>query len=992
MASLKELLAEEGVEPEELAKTRKPSKRRERVQPDEKILLPAYICHDPKNFISKQKTAKTVCKGGSSAFSSDTIGSVSERSNTKSSATGGSRRDEPAIDQAAIRAVVSILGGFVGRYIKDVNFREALKDKCRSCLVRRRKEPDNGIFANMELGMKSIDKLVDYQGKKKELRMNTLRISIQLLSIVESLNSKRSKKGSTCGTPNSHISACAQLYLAIAYKLEKNDRISARHLLQVFCDSPFLARTQLLPDLWEYFFLPHLLHLKIWHTGELESLSGSKSSKEKKMKALNKVYNDQMDKGTSDFALYYKKWLKVGVDGPLVPAVPLPSKFSNGSSERRSSDSYSTQSSTNKNLYRAVFGSNHVRRFEDFVDQIGASTNIWDSQAKEDSCPDEDSCYVVDKGGGRTSSQNSGELSAQLRTETQKSENFPFLSCQTLPTECLVDGKHRAKNGSVKKEEHAYLNKLSTAIYTVCSSQTLSECETAVRTIINIWLQSDRDPAVEFALSGASVIEGMLEVLFASDDCQIPELVISILAELAVKNEMIRQIILNYDAQLENFVTLLRSNRLFLKTAALLYLLKPKAKQMTSFEWVPLVLRVLEFGDHLQILFTVRCSPRVAAIYFLQQLLTGFDEVKNFENARQVVSQGGLNLLARQIDSGDTQDRKIAAIIMSCCIRAEGSCRTYLSGNLNKDSILELMVYETRKNSSSCAFTLLTQLLCLNRGTQLIEFLGRLKEGWNSLSTTHILLAYLQKAPPEECPLVAAILLQLDLLDDTIETSVYREEAVKALITALDCHTCENKVQEQSARALLMLGGLFCHTGVASIETWLLQQAGFHRTAGTSFQSYEIVINSHFTQSNKDEEETEKWQQKVARVLLDSGNERLLAALSDSIANGIPSLARASIITVTWMARILPSVGDENLQSMACSILMPRLLESLDYDKDVEERVLASYSLMSLLKTTGRVSLLSSWDKESLGKLQNLSQITWTANELASIIISSWRQ
>jgi hypothetical protein len=285
--------------------------------------------------------------------------SVLGRSNTNSSASKGtSRRDEPVIDEVAIRAVISILSGYVGRCLNDVSFRENLLEKCKSCLVRRKKEPDNGIFVNVELGIESIEKLVEEdQGtttkttSSRELRMKTLRNSIQLLSVVDSLNSENSKKGSTCGTPNSHISACAQLYLALVYKLEKKDRFSARHLLQVFCDSPFLARTHLLPDLWEYFFLPHLLHLKIWYTKEVEALSTTDYAKEKKMQALSKMYSEQMDKGTADFALYYKKWLKVSVKGPpVVPTVPLPAKLRIGSSRRGSSDSYSSLSSPQNNL------------------------------------------------------------------------------------------------------------------------------------------------------------------------------------------------------------------------------------------------------------------------------------------------------------------------------------------------------------------------------------------------------------------------------------------------------------------------------------------------------------------------------------------------------------------------------------------------------------------------------------------------------------------
>lgn len=42
--------------------------------------------------------------------------------------------------------------------------------------------------------------------------------------------------------------------------------------------------------------------------------------------------------------------------------------------------------------------------------------------------------------------------------------------------------------------------------------------------------------------------------------------------------------------------------------------------------------------------------------------------------------------------------------------------------------------------------------------------LERVKEGWGGFNAMHILFAYLQKAKPIDRSLVAAILLQLDLL------------------------------------------------------------------------------------------------------------------------------------------------------------------------------------------------------------------------------------
>lgn len=126
---------------------------------------------------------------------------------------------------------------------------------------------------------------------------------------------------------SSRVEACARLYLAIAYKIARNDKIAARNLLQVFCDAPALARTRLLPELWEHFFLPHLLHLKIWYGSELENLAGliSGAEKEKRIKGLNHLYREKMDSGTVEFALYYKEWLKTGAQAPSVPAVSLPS-------------------------------------------------------------------------------------------------------------------------------------------------------------------------------------------------------------------------------------------------------------------------------------------------------------------------------------------------------------------------------------------------------------------------------------------------------------------------------------------------------------------------------------------------------------------------------------------------------------------------------------------------------------------------------------------
>lgn len=85
-----------------------------------------------------------------------------------------------------------------------------------------------------------------------------------------------------------------------------------------------------------------------------------------------------------------------------------------------------------------------------------------------------------------------------------------------------------------------------------------------------------------------------------------------------------------------------------------------------------------------------------------------------------------------------------------------------------------------------------------------------------------------------------------------------------------------------------------------------------------------------------------------------SGGKKLIGALGESIANGIPCLARASLVTVAWMSKFVHTVGDgEVLQSIEFSSLIRQLTESLRRDNTIEERVLASFSLLALSKSSG---------------------------------------
>nr|CAD1840506.1 unnamed protein product [Ananas comosus var. bracteatus] len=108
-----------------------------------------------------------------------------------------------------------------------------------------------------------------------DAKIRSLHNSVRLLNVIVSLAAaSRACVVLTCSVPNAHHAASADLYLFIIYKIECNDGVSAQHLLKVFIEAPYIARKSLLPDLWDHFFLPNLLHLKIWYTKEVEIIRG----------------------------------------------------------------------------------------------------------------------------------------------------------------------------------------------------------------------------------------------------------------------------------------------------------------------------------------------------------------------------------------------------------------------------------------------------------------------------------------------------------------------------------------------------------------------------------------------------------------------------------------------------------------------------------------------------------------------------------------------
>ncbi|KAI4995936.1 hypothetical protein ZWY2020_040438 [Hordeum vulgare] len=120
-----------------------------------------------------------------------------------------------------------MLSEYAGRFSKDAEFRRALQEKCAACLA-----PAGEAAAEEHavlLAIESIERLADASPSPRDSKIRSLRNSIHLLGVVAVLHAPPgpadSGEGDARGVPSSHLSACAQLYLTVVYKMESDPHL-----------------------------------------------------------------------------------------------------------------------------------------------------------------------------------------------------------------------------------------------------------------------------------------------------------------------------------------------------------------------------------------------------------------------------------------------------------------------------------------------------------------------------------------------------------------------------------------------------------------------------------------------------------------------------------------------------------------------------------------------------------------------------------------------
>ncbi|BFG33468.1 hypothetical protein CerSpe_197420 [Prunus speciosa] len=917
---------------------------------------------------------------------------------------------EPALDEIAIQAMVSILSGYIKRFLKDDNFRSALRDNCISSLNFIHQEEghsESRIIASLEQAIETVEKAAEESASEKDLK----RASLQL-SVITGLNSADLKDGFTSGVPNYKLSACAHLYLSVVYKLKKKDRVSAKHLLQVFCDTPFHARTTLLPELWDHLFLPHLSHLNFWYDQEADSLA-DRQNKPRKLKLLGKAYNEILDSGTYQFAVYYKDWLTEGAESPSIPSIPIPSvslqEVQQGGSHSHSSEAPSPggpQSMVSKRLYNSVFGRSSKPEsdeaeddgdMENFDSCMRSSDGSADAkQTSQHSSETVQYRYQDVEEESTKSAPEDGFLSENglLMTEEQK---WGYLGVSDLPESDL---NHHFDNICGENTESTQMLHAS-----ACAKENKLTLKTREK---SVYERQRAEGSTVSNCSEASITSSIVNPI--KERSSFEELHGNYFEEGIIFWSIPQDFICPLTGRLFEDPVTLETGQTFERLAIKAWFDKgnrtcPVTGKSLECLAVPLHNFILKRVIHSW--KSENCRKLLAfasqvvgtsgrdgskhydeiAIFVLEQLLTCFSKEERTENAKHLMSLGGLQFLLQWFELGKVEEKSRAAALLSCCIEADADCRNIIARDINKQYVMELLQSKQIKIRTN-AVLLLTELICLKRKKDVTTFLSGLQnEG--IVNTMDVLLVCLQSSPANHRPLVAVLLLHVDLLVE-VEPQKYgmhREEAVDAITEALDCSLNDANVRENCCKALLILRRYFSFSGKSLSRSWILKPADFSGSCEVNSLDNEDGSLAHGASPSDDEDNSiEDWLRNLTVTLLGNGKKSFLETLSKCLGSENLDLMRVCLITAEWLSHALSSLSGSEFQLTAFSSLIFPLKERLKNGEQIEQKILASVSMLNFSKISECRVLLRESTEDIAVPLENLAEVTWSAKLLHAII------
>ncbi|XP_077210916.1 putative E3 ubiquitin-protein ligase LIN-1 isoform X2 [Tasmannia lanceolata] len=556
----------------------------------------------------------------------------------------------------------------------------------------------------------------------------------------------------------------------------------------------------------------------------------------------------------------------------------------------------------------------------------------------------------------------------QVQSENPTPKSDQFFSPTKLSTSPISVISQATIDGTI--------GDLRLAISRLCTSEILNESEMAVLQIERFWQEANVVPEIQTTLSKPAVLNGFVEILFNSADPQVLKATVFLLSELASRDKVVIQTLTRVDTDVECVVALFKKG--LVEAVVLICLLRPSWTSLIEMDLVQALLMILKEKEEN---FSEMClKPKTASVLLLGKILRGSDDSNVSIAARALVSDDAIEIIVKSLEAESVEERIAAVTILLRCIEEDGNCRNTIADKAELAPVLESFL-DVDDGDRFKIVKFLSELVKLNRRAFNEQLLHIIKDE-GSFSTMHTLLIYLQAALQDQCPVIAGLLLQLDLLVEPRKMSMYREEAIDSLISCLR-NSEFPATQIAAAETILSLQGRFSSSGKPLARAFLLKRAGFDKSFRALMRAEQQRHVGGESEENLEEEKAaNEWERKMAFVLVSHEFGLLFEALAEGLKSRYGELSSACFVSATWLTHMLTVLPDTGIQGAARVCLLKRFISILKSARDTEDKALAMLALSAFMNDSEGLRDLTFHVKDILKNLRELKKLSALASEL----------
>ncbi|KAI3417029.1 RING-type E3 ubiquitin transferase [Psidium guajava] len=525
------------------------------------------------------------------------------------------------------------------------------------------------------------------------------------------------------------------------------------------------------------------------------------------------------------------------------------------------------------------------------------------------------------------------------------------------------------------------VSELRRNINKLCMSEILEESEMAVLRIKQFWQEASLQIKIVNMLSKPPVINGFVEILFNSVDTRVLRATVLLLCELGSREKSVVHTLTQVDSDVDGIVALLKKG--LLEAIVLIYLLRPSVISLIEMDIIDSLLAVIKKSP--DELMSMCLKPRTAAVLLLRQILGGCQENMAAAMTSRVVSAGIIDSIIGSLEAEWSEERMAAVAVLSKCMQEDGKCRNMIADKAELAPVLESFIGAADAERFEI-IRFLSELVRLNRRTFNEQVLHIIKDE-GGFSTMHTFLNYLQTALQDQCPVIAGLLLQLDLLAEPRKMSIYREEAIDTLISCLK-NTDFPAAQLAAAETIMSLQGRFSVSGKPLTRAFLLKHAGLEKRYRTVMRMEHLGnSNVEFEESRREEEKAaDDWERRVAYALVSHEFGLVFEALAEGLKSRDADLRSSCFVSAAWLAHMLGILPDTGIRGAARVCLLKLFLQIFKSTKDVEDKALSMLALNSFIQDAEGLRDLAPSMKDVLKGLRELKKHSPFAFEMLKVL------